>query len=55
MTEIQRQSKQARDALAQAVAVVLDKKRRLGQYAVIFQNGRPVRVSPEQLADKKIR
>ncbi|WP_028588155.1 hypothetical protein [Desulfocurvus vexinensis] len=30
------------DALRQAVGKVLDKKRRLGQYAVTWQDGKPV-------------
>jgi hypothetical protein len=30
------------DALRQAVGKMLEKKRRLGQYAVTWQNGKPV-------------
>lgn len=30
------------EALRQAVAKALDRKRRLGQYAVIWENGKPV-------------
>ena len=44
MTEIQRRARYMRDALARAVAQALERKRRLGQYAVIFKNGKPVRI-----------
>ena len=32
------------DSLKTAVAHALEKKRRLGQYAVVWKNGRPVRI-----------
>ncbi|MHB1590459.1 MAG: hypothetical protein ACYCTW_02850 [Sulfuricella sp.] len=48
MTEIQRQSQQVKEALRRAVAAALERKRRLGQYAVFFQNGQPVRIEPGQ-------
>jgi len=32
------------DSLKTAVANALEKKRRLGQYAVVWKNGKPVRV-----------
>lgn len=35
--------------LQQAVAQALDRKRRLGQYAVVWQNGQAVQVAPENL------
>ncbi len=35
------------DSLKTAVAHALEKKRRLGQYAVMWKNGRPVRVGGE--------
>ena len=35
--------------LRQAVAVALDRKRRLGQYAVFWQDGKVVRVEAEDL------
>lgn len=34
-------------ALQQAVSNCLDRKRKLGQYAVVWQDGRPVRVGCE--------
>lgn len=49
MTETQKRAQQAQEILRKAVAADLEKKRRLGQYAVIFQNGRSVRLLPEQM------
>lgn len=40
---------QALDALRTAVAEALERKRRLGQYAVIWENGRVVRLEPEDI------
>lgn len=40
---------QALDALRSAVAEALERKRRLGQYAVIWENGRVVRLEPEDI------
>jgi hypothetical protein len=45
-TELQKQSQRVKEALARAVAEALDRKRRLGQYAVVYENGRPVRIEP---------
>jgi hypothetical protein len=39
----------ALDALRRAVAQALDRKRRLGQYAVIWQEGRIVRLEPQDI------
>ena len=36
-------------ALRQAVAKALDRKRRLGHYAVVWRDGGPVRIEPEAL------
>ena len=36
-------------ALRRAVAKALDRKRRLGQYAVVWRDGRPVRLEPEEI------
>jgi hypothetical protein len=36
----------ALDALRRAVAEALDRKRRLGQYAVVWHDGRAVRIEP---------
>lgn len=37
------------DALRRAVAEALDRKRRLGQYAIIWRDGQAVRVEPAAL------
>lgn len=42
----------ALDALRRAVARALDRKRRLGQYAVIWQDGRVVRVEPHEITSE---
>lgn len=55
MTELERLAEQVRVGLAKAVAEALEKKRRLGQYAVIFENGRPVRIEPNQMPVKEQR
>ena len=46
---------QALDALRNAVAEALDRKRRLGQYAVIWRDGRAVRIGPEEEIPSKAR
>ena len=46
MSPLSPDSQRALDALREAVAEALDRKRRLGQYAVFWQDGRPVRVIP---------
>jgi len=52
MTEIQRRAQRALEALRRAVASALDRKRRLGQYAVIYRDGKPVRVEPEDIGEQ---
>ena len=45
------------ETLRQAVARTLEKKRRLGQYAVIWQNGKPVMTgadAPQQTRPDRI-
>jgi hypothetical protein len=49
MTELERSTLHAKEVLQHAVAVALDKKKRLGQYAIICKDGKPVRVEAEQL------
>ncbi len=44
------------ESLQRAVTAALDKKKRLGQYAVIWQDGRPVAIgedAPASLTDDK--
>ena len=36
-------------SLRKAVAEALERKRRLGQYAVVWRDGQTVRLSPEQI------
>jgi hypothetical protein len=48
MTELERQSQHVKEVLARAVAEALERKRRLGQYAIIYQNGKPVRIEPDR-------
>ena len=40
------EDQRALDALRTAVAEALDRKRRLGQYAVIWRDGHVVRINP---------
>lgn len=47
MTETQKRALKAKEVLARAVAEVLERKQRLGQYAVVYQNGRIVRIESE--------
>ena len=42
-------AQQALDALRSAVAEALERKRRLGQYAVIWRDGRVVRIEGDEL------
>jgi hypothetical protein len=49
---------QVETSLQQAVTNALERKRRLGQYAVIAENGQPRRIGPEEiglLLDKQAR
>jgi hypothetical protein len=47
MTTLSTEDQQALDALRSAVAETLERKRRLGQYAVIWRDGKVVRLAPE--------
>lgn len=46
MTKLSQYDQRALDALRRAVADALDRKRRLGQYAVVWRDGRAVRIEP---------
>ncbi len=50
MTTLSTEDQRALDALRSAVAETLDRKRRLGQYAVIWRDGQVVRIEPEEEA-----
>ena len=47
MTTLSTEDQQALDALRSAVSETLERKRRLGQYAVIWRDGKVVRIEPE--------
>ena len=49
MMEDRQYEQQALEALKKAVANALERKRRLGQYAVVWRDGQTVRLSPEQI------
>jgi len=55
MTELEKRSQRAKEVLAKAVAEALERKRRLGQYAVVYENGRPVRIKPDPAPGQKRR
>jgi hypothetical protein len=48
MMTLSAEDRQALEALRIAVTGALDRKRRLGQYAVIWRDGRAVRIEPEE-------
>lgn len=48
MTTLSTEDQRALDALRSAVAETLERKRRLGQYAVIWRDGQVVRINPEE-------
>ena len=47
MTELEQFAESTRATLKEAVAAALDKKRRLGQYAVIYRDGKVMHMVPE--------
>ena len=49
MMDDRQYEQQALEALKKAVANALERKRRLGQYAVVWRDGQTVRLSPEQI------
>ena len=51
MTEFQERVRLVREMLAKAVADVLDRKRRLGQYAVVERDGKPYRLLPSDMPE----
>ena len=48
MTELSNKDEPALDALRLAVAEALERKRRLGEYAVIWRDGQAVRLEPDE-------
>ncbi|MCH9698156.1 MAG: hypothetical protein K0U68_08645 [Gammaproteobacteria bacterium] len=55
MHESREFSDDALKALKEAVLNALIHKQKLGQYAVIIRNGKPIKISPDQLPDKQSR
>jgi len=53
MSNLSADDQRALDALRSAVAEALERKRRLGQYAVIWRDGQVVRIEPEQDASSE--
>ena len=49
MTTLSTENQQALDALRGAVTEALERKGRLGQYAVIWRDGQVVRLEPDEL------
>jgi hypothetical protein len=49
MTTVTADDRQALDSLREAVAEALERKRRLGQYAVIWRDGKVVRIEGDEL------
>jgi hypothetical protein len=47
MSILSPEDERALDALRSAVAEALERKRRLGQYAVVWRDGRAVRIEPD--------
>ena len=53
MSDLSPKDQLALDALRSAVAEVLERKRRLGEYAVIWKDGRVVRLDPDTDDDRE--
>lgn len=49
MSELEKRAQRAAEMLRQTVTEALEQKRRLGHYAVIYRDGKAVRVADEQL------
>ena len=53
MSTLSADDQRALDALRTAVTEALERKRRLGQYAVIWRNGQAVRIEPDRDASSE--
>ena len=54
MTQISSHTQKTLDALRKAVANALERKRRLGHYAVVWRDGKPVAIgedAPDDIAE----
>lgn len=54
MTQLAPDTQKMLDSLRSAVSETLERKRRLGQYAVIWQDGKPVLVGEDAPKDQEI-
>ena len=54
MTDIEQEVQEAMDCLKESVEEALDRKRRLGQYAVVWQDGKVVRLFEEEEKQKDL-
>ena len=50
MNDVQHKAELARQALEEAVTEALDRKRRLGQYAVICEGDKVIKIGPDEIA-----
>jgi hypothetical protein len=50
MSTLSADDERALEALRSAVAEALERKRRLGQYAVVWRDGQVVRIEPDEAA-----
>ena len=48
MTKLSSEDQRTLDVLQEAVNEALERKRRLGQYAVVWQDGKPARIGGEE-------
>ncbi|MEO8498175.1 MAG: hypothetical protein ABI614_24180 [Planctomycetota bacterium] len=55
MTDVQKRAQIVKEMLTKAVAEALERKRRLGQYAVIVRDGKPYHLLPDESGATKLR
>ncbi|MEL6351578.1 MAG: hypothetical protein AAFR58_07425 [Cyanobacteria bacterium J06627_28] len=53
MTQISSHAQKTLDALREAVAKTLERKRRLGHYAVVWRDGKPIAIGEDAPDDLK--
>ena len=54
MTDIRKHEEQIQLSLRKAVMDALENKRRLGQYAVVAEDGKPIRIDPAAESDEPV-
>lgn len=52
MSQPAKDTQEMLESLKKAVAQELEKKKRLGQYAVVWENGKPVAIGPDAPGQK---